>query len=187
MSLLKDKYKKTIVPQLVRQMGLKNRLAAPRVEKIVLNVGLSEALKDRGVLDKVSKQLAVISGQRPAVTVARGSIAGFNLRKGDPIGLKVTLRGERMYNFLEKLVKIVLPNVKDFRGVSKKSFDGCGNYTLGIEEQTVFPEIEFAEVDKIRGLEITIVTTARNDEKGIRLLELLGMPFAPQSGAQGKP
>lgn len=177
MSLLKDQCEKEIVPQLVKEMGLKNRLAAPRIEKIVLNIGLGEALKDRGILDKVAEQLAVISGQRPAVTVARKSIASFKLRKGNPIGLKVTLRGERMYNFLEKLIKIVLPNVKDFRGVSKKNFDGSGNYSLGIEEQTVFPEIEFAEVDKIRGLEVTIVTTAKEDRWGERLLELLGMPF----------
>lgn len=177
MSFLKDKYKKEIVPQLVKEMGLKNRLAVPRVEKIVLNVGLGEALRDKAVIDNVSKQLALISGQKPAVTVARRAIAGFKLRKGNLIGLKVTLRGERMYNFLEKLIKIALPNVRDFRGISKKSFDGHGNYTLGIEEQVIFPEMEFSKVDKTRGLEMTIVTTARNDKEGARLLELLGMPF----------
>lgn len=182
-NLLRD-YKKEIVPKLAKEMGIKNLLAVPKLKKIVLNVGLGDAVKDKGVLDKVSKQLAALSGQKPIVTLAKKSIASFKLRKGNPIGLKVTLRGKRMYNFLEKLVTIVLPQVKDFRGISSKSFDGFGNYTLGMREQIVFPEIEFAEIDKMRGLEITIITSAQNDKWGKRLLELLGMPFA---SAQGKP
>ena len=180
---LEEKYKKEIVPKLAKEMGVKNPLAVPKIEKIVLNVGLGEALKDRGVLEKVSKQLAAISGQKAVVTLARRSIAGFKLRKGNAIGLKVNLRGRRMYNFLEKLITIVLPRVRDFRGVSPKSFDGFGNYTLGIKEQIVFPEIEFTEIDKIRGLEITIVTTAKDDRWGKRLLEFLGMPFQSEGAS----
>ena len=152
MSFIFEKYKKEIVPKLMKEMGIKNFLAVPKLQKIILNVGLGEALKDKGVINKVSEQLSAISGQAPIVTLAKKSIAGFKLRKGNPIGLKVTLRGKRMYNFFEKLVTIVLPNVKDFRGVSVKSFDSSGNYTLGIKEQTVFSELEFTKVDKIRGL-----------------------------------
>lgn len=177
MSFLLEKYQKEIVPQLMKETGIKNPLAVPKVERVVLNVGLGEALKDKGVLDRVGKQLAMISGQKPVVTLARKSIAGFKLRKGDPIGLKVTLRGEKMYNFLEKLIAIVLPRIKDFRGVSPKSFDGFGNYTLGIREDIVFPELESTEARKSTGLEITMVTTAKDDKEGRRLLELLGMPF----------
>lgn len=184
MSFLFKKYKKEIVPKLIKEMGIKNPLAIPKIEKIVINVGLGEALKDKGVLGKVGRQLEAISGQKPIITVSRKSIAGFKLVKGNQIGLKVTLRRKRMYNFLEKLVTIVLPQVKDFRGVSLRSFDGFGNYTLGLREQAIFPELEFAEIDKVRGLEIIIVTTAKNDKDGKRLLELIGMPFA---GAQGKP
>lgn len=187
MSFLFERYKREIVPKLVKENRIKNPLAVPRLKKIVINVGLGEALKDRSLLDKAGSQLAAISGQRPVITLAKKSIAAFKLRKGSPIGLKVTLRGKRMYNFLEKLLTIVLPRVKDFRGVSSQSFDGFGNYTLGIKELIVFPEIELTETHKTGGLEITIVTTAKKDKKGARLLELLGMPFAPQSGAQGKP
>lgn len=177
MSFLLEKFKKEISPKLAKELGIKNPMAIPKIKKIVLNMGLGEAVKDKGVLEKGSQQLAAISGQKPLVTLARRSISDFKLKKGAPIGLKVTLRGKRMYNFLEKLITIVLPRVKDFRGVLPKSFDGFGNYTLGIKEQTVFPEMEFSEVDKIRGLEITIVTTAKNDKWGKRLLEALGMPF----------
>ena len=177
MSFLFEKYKKEIVPKLMKEIGIKNPLAVPKLEKIILNIGLGEALKDKSVLDKIGKQLAIISGQKPLATLARKSIAGFKLRKGNKIGLKVTLRGKRMYNFLEKLLTVVLPRVKDFRGVSPNSFDGFGNYTLGIEEQIVFPEIEFTEIGKIKGLEITIVTSAKNNEEGKRLLELMGAPF----------
>ena len=177
MGFLFENYKKEIVPILMKEMGIKNPLGAPKLEKIVLNVGLGEALRDKGILDKVSKELAVISGQKPVMTLARKAIAGFKLRKGNVIGLKVTLRGERMYNFLEKLITIVLPRVKDFRGVSPKGFDDSGNYTLGIKEKIVFPEIEFAEIGRTGGLEATIVTTTKNNKDGKRLLELLGMPF----------
>ncbi|MBL7158977.1 50S ribosomal protein L5 [Candidatus Microgenomates bacterium] len=177
MSFIFEKYKKEIAPKLMKEMGIKNFLAVPRLQKIILNVGLGEALKDKGVINKVSEQLSAISGQKPIVTLAKKSIAGFKLRKGNPIGLKVTLRKKRMYNLFEKLVTIVLPNVKDFRGIPLKSFDGSGNYTLGIKEQTVFSELEFTKVDKIRGLEITIVTSVKDDKQGKRLLELMGMPF----------
>jgi len=181
MSFLFENYKKEIVPILMKEMGIKNPLGVPKLEKIVLNVGLGEALKDKAIINKVGKELAVISGQKPVVTLARKAIAGFKLRKGNIIGLKVTLRGERMYNFLEKLITIVLPRVKDFRGISPRSFDGFGNYTLGIREKIVFPEIESAEIGKVRGLEITIVTTAKNNKTGKRFLELLGMPFEKRS------
>lgn len=183
MSFLLEKFKKEIVPSLMKEMGIDNPLAVPKPVKIVINVGLGEALKDKGVLEKVAKELALVAGQKPVVTLARKAIAGFNLRKGNPIGLKVTLRGKRMYNFLEKLVTIVLPQVKDFRGVSAKGVDNFGNYTLGIKEQSVFPEIQSGGTSKTRGLEITIVTTAKKQEDGERLLQALGIPFA---SAQGK-
>lgn len=174
---LKVKYQKEIAPQLTKDFGLNNPLAAPKLEKIVINIGLSETLDDKKVLEAASEDLAVITGQKPKITRARQSIAGFKLRKGQPIGLMVTLRGQRMYDFLEKLVKVVLPRLRDFQGVSLESFDGQGNYSLGLPEQIVFPEIDYAKVDKVRGLEITIVTNAQIDEKAKRLLELLGLPF----------
>jgi large subunit ribosomal protein L5 len=174
---LKEKYLKEIVPQLAKEMGLKNRLAVPKVEKVVVNMGIGEGSRDKGVIEPASQDLAVITGQKPKVARARKAEAGFKLRAGAPIGLVVTLRGKRMYDFLEKLFKIVLPRLRDFQGVSAKSFDGRGNYNLGIGEQTVFPEIDYAKVDKTRGLEITIVTGAADDQKAKRLLELLGMPF----------
>ena len=174
---LKKKYQEKIAPKLAKELGLANVLAAPRMEKIIINVGLSEAMEDKKVLETASNNLAVITGQKPKVTKARQSIAGFKLRAGQPIGLMVTLRGQRMYDFFEKLVTVVLPRLRDFQGVSLKSFDGQGNYSLGILEQIVFPEVDYAKVDKVRGLEITIVTNAQTDEKSKRLLELLGMPF----------
>lgn len=177
MTSLQENYQKEIAPRLIEEMGYKNRLAAPRLVKIVVNVGLSEALGDKKVLEVMSGQLAQITGQKPKVTHAKKAIAAFKLRMGDAIGLAVTLRGRKMYDFLEKLVAIVLPRVRDFRGVSLSAFDGRGNYNLGIAEIMVFPEIDYSRLDKIRGLEITIVTTAGDDEKGKRLLELLGMPF----------
>ena len=180
---LKEKYQKKIALKLAKELGLANVLAAPRMEKIIINIGLSEAMEDKKVLEATSRDLAVITGQKPKVTKARQSIAGFKLRVGQPIGLMVTLRSQRMYDFFEKLVTVVLPRLRDFQGVSLKSFDGQGNYTLGITEQIVFPEIDYAKVDKVRGLEVTIVTNAQTDEKAKRLLELLGMPFAD---AQGK-
>jgi len=172
-----DKYQQEIIPQLMKEMKLKNSLAVPKLEKIVINIGLGEALKDKSVIEKVSEQLALISGQKPVPTLARKSIASFKLRKGNIVGLKVTLRRKKMYHFLEKLINVVLPQIKDFRGVSSQSFDGAGNYTLGIKELNVFLETESIKIDKIRGMEITMVTTAKNNKDSKRLLEALGMPF----------
>lgn len=177
MSRLLNQYRQVVVPALQKEGGLKNVFAVPRMVKVVVNVGLAEAAHKEGILTKVSEELASITGQRPALRRAKKSIAGFKLTKGDPIGLIVTLRGKRMYEFLDKLFNIVLPRVRDFRGLSSLGFDGSGNYTLGLEEQIVFPEVEFAKVEKIRGLEVTIVTNAKTDERAKRLLELLGMPF----------
>lgn len=177
MSSLKQKYQKEIAPRLAREFGLKNILAVPRVIKVVVSVGLGEAVQDKSVIEIVTRDLAVITGQKPKVTRARRSEAAFKLRAGDPIGLMVTLRGERTYGFLEKLFKIVLPRVRDFQGVALKGFDGQGNYSLGLKEQIVFPEIDYGKVTKIRGLEITIVTNTGDDEKAKGLLELMGMPF----------
>lgn len=157
---------------------MENILARPKLTKIVINVGVKEALTDKKVLEPISSQLAQITGQKPIVTYARKAISAFKLRKGDPIGLKVTLRGRRMNDFLTKLVSIVLPRVRDFKGVSLAGFDGRGNYTLGVKELLVFPEVDFAKIDKMKGLEVTLVTTAKNNEEGKKLLEELGMPFA---------
>lgn len=175
---LKEKYRKVIVPKLIKELGVKSPLAVPRITKVVLNIGLKEAKDDKKVIELAGEQLSAISGQKPKVCRATKSIAGFKLGKGQPIGLSVTLRGERAFVFLEKLFTIVLPRVRDFGGVSPKSFDGNGNYSLGISEQIVFSEIEFSKIDKIRGLEITIVTNAKDDKKAKLLLEKLGMPFA---------
>lgn len=172
------KYKQEVVPTLMKELNIKNILAVPKIEKIVLNVGLGEALSNKAAIENVSKQLSIISGQKPKVTVSKRSISTFKLRAGMPIGLKVTLRGKRMFSFFTKLVTIVLPRVRDFRGVSSKSFDGKGNYSLGFSEQTIFPEISFEQIDKIRGLEITIVTNTKNNKQAYRLLELMGIPFA---------
>lgn len=154
-----------------------NKLAEPKVTKVVLNIGLKEAVHDKGVLEKASEQLAIISGQKPKITRARTSIANFKVRAGDPVGLTVTLRGKRKNDFLTKLFTIVLPRVRDFHGVSTTAFDKAGNYTLGLSEQIVFPEIDYAKIDKIRGLEITLVNTAKNPEAARKLLESMGMPF----------
>lgn len=166
--------KKTI---LAKELGVANIMAVPKLVKITINIGLGEALTNKKVIDVVRQQLASISGQKPITCFARGDISSFKLRRGDMIGLKVTLREKRMYDFMEKLVKIVLPRIRDFRGVSPNSFDGRGGYTLGITEQIVFPEIEYSQVDKVRGLEITITTTGRNKTETQKLLEILGMPF----------
>lgn len=187
MSRLAEKYQKEVLPILQQELGLTHPLAVPRTVKVVVNVGLKEAAHDEGVLNKVSEELASITGQKPAVRRAKKSIAGFKLVEGNPIGLSVTLRGERMDDFLDKLFNVVLPRVRDFRGASTRSFDGCGNFTLGLAEQIVFPEVDFAKIERIRGLEVTIVTNAGNDEKAKRLLELLGMPFAKDDLAQSKP
>jgi large subunit ribosomal protein L5 len=178
MSELKEKYKKEVVPQLMELRGYKNIMQVPRLKKVALNIGLGEAITDAKALESAENDLAAISGQHPVITRAKKSIAAFKLREGMTVGLRVTLRGERMYQFLEKLVNAALPRMREFRGVSPSSFDGRGNYTLGFKEQTLFPEIDYDKIDKARGLEISIVTTAKTDEEGKQLLELLGMPFA---------
>jgi large subunit ribosomal protein L5 len=177
MKNLQEKYREEIRPKLAKEFGLKNTLAVPLVEKVVINMGLGEGAQDKSLVEKVSEELKVITGQKPRINKARLAIAGFKIRKGDPIGLMVTLRKKRMYDFLEKLFKIVLPRVRDFHGVSVSSFDGQGNYNLGISEQIVFPEIDYAKVDKIRGFQITIVIKTNDEMKSRRLLEEMGMPF----------
>lgn len=175
---LRGKYENDVRPQLIREFSYATPMAAPKLDKVVLNIGLGEAITNGKAIDAATRDLASIAGQQPVVTRAKKSIAQFKLRAGMPIGAMVTLRGERMWAFLDKLMNAALPRTRDFRGVSVKAFDGRGNYTLGLREQLIFPEIEYDKVDKIRGLEITIVTTARTDEEAKRLLELLGMPFA---------
>jgi len=174
---LKEKYLTEMVPQLKARLGYTNIMQLPELEKIVLNIGLGEAIQDPKALEAAGKDLSTISGQRPVITKAKKSISPFKLRAGMPIGMMVTLRGKRMYDFFDKLVSIVLPRFRDFRGVSRDSFDGRGNYTLGIKEQIVFPEIDYDKIDKVRGFEVTIVTTAKNDDEARTLLELMGMPF----------
>jgi large subunit ribosomal protein L5 len=176
-SRMRQYYTQEVVAALQRQFGYRNVMQVPRLEKIVLNMGLGEAIQNAKVLDAGVEQLAVIAGQKPVVTKARKSIAAFKLREGMSIGVKVTLRKDRMYDFFDRLVNIALPRVRDFRGVTGNAFDGRGNYTLGIEEQIVFPEVDYDKVDKIKGLAITIVTTAQTDAEGKELLRLLGMPF----------
>ncbi len=177
MSNFKELYNKEIVKALMKEYGYKSVMEVPRMEKIVLNMGVGEGAYDSKFLDAAIKDLTVISGQKPVVTKAKKSIAGFKLREGQAIGAKVTLRGENMYNFLEKLIKVGLPRVRDFRGVSTKSFDGNGNYTLGVKEQLMFPEIVYDDVLKIRGLDIIFVTTAKSDDEARSLLKAFGMPF----------
>ena len=174
---LKERYEKELRATLVKELGLKNPMQAPRVEKVVVNMGLGEAINNGKIIDASVAQLAAITGQKPVVTKARKSIANFKLRQGQSIGAMVTLRGDRMYEFFDRLVSIALPRVRDFKGVSPKAFDGKGNYTLGIREQIIFPEINYDQVEKIKGLNITVVTTARDDEGGRTLLRFLGMPF----------
>jgi large subunit ribosomal protein L5 len=177
MSGLKNTYKEEVRAKLAKDLGIKNPMAVPVLEKIVVNCGLGEALNDKKVIDSMSAQLAVITGQKPMVTKARRAISTFKLREQDPIGLKVTLRGKRMYDFLTRLVIVALPRVRDFRGVSRKGFDSHGNYTLGIREQTIFPDLEYKLIDRVRGFEITFVTSAATDGGALKLLEALGMPF----------
>ncbi len=183
---LKEKFQKVIVPKLMKEFKIDNPWAVPRVTKVIVNIGLKDALEDKGILEKTSEWLVLITGQKPKFCRAKKSIAEFKLRAGDPIGLMVTLRRNRMYDFLEKLFNITFPRVKDFQGLSIGSFDGGGNYTLGLGEQIVFPEIDAAKIEKIRGLEIVIVTNAKNDEQAKRLLELLGMPFTKKEAQLGK-
>ena len=177
MNRLKEKYVKEITPSMMEKFSYKSIMQTPQVDKIVINMGVGDAVSNAKNLDKAVDELTVISGQKPMITKAKKSIAGFRLREGMPIGTKVTLRGERMYEFLDKLVSVSLPRVRDFHGVSKKAFDGRGNYTLGIKEQLIFPEVDYDTVDKVRGMDIVIVTTAKTDEESRELLTQLGMPF----------
>jgi large subunit ribosomal protein L5 len=178
MSRLRELYKTEAVPALMKQFGYTNVMAVPKLVKINVNMGLGEAIANAKLLDVAAEELAVITGQRPIVTKAKKSIAAFKLRQGMPIGVTATLRGSRMYEFLDRLVSIALPRVRDFRGVSPRSFDGRGNYTLGLKDQLVFPEIDFAKADKARGMNVTVVTSAKSDEEAYELLRMLGMPFA---------
>ena len=177
MSRLREKYQQEVVPALVKEFAYTNQLQVPGLYKVVINMGVGEATQNAKALDAAVKDLTAIAGQKPVVTKAKKSIAQFKLRAGMSIGCSVTLRGERMFEFLDKLLNLALPRLRDFRGVSSTSFDGRGNYTLGLREQLLFPEIEYDKVDKVRGLEVCIVTTARTDEEGRKLLQLLGMPF----------
>lgn len=177
MARLKDKYKKEIAPAIAKEFGIENPMAIPRIEKVVVNMGMGEAIANSKILDTAVEELRVVTGQKPVVTKAKKSIAAFKLRQGMNIGTMVTLRGDRMYEFLDRLISVALPRVRDFRGISAKAFDGRGNYTLGIREQLIFPEIDFNKVDKTRGMNISIVTTAKTDEQARALLKALGMPF----------
>lgn len=178
-SRLKEKYEQEVVPALMDKFGYKNRLQVPRLEKVVINMGLGEAIANPKAIDAAVKDLETITGQRPVVTRAKKSVAAFKVREGMKIGAKVTLRGTRMYDFADKFMNIALPRVRDFRGVSPKSFDGRGNYTIGVKEQLMFPEIEYDKIDRVRGMDITFVTTAGTDEEARELLRLMGMPFQP--------
>jgi large subunit ribosomal protein L5 len=175
---MKEKYSDEVAKGLMEKFGYKNIMEIPKIEKVVLNMGVGEAVSNPKVLDVAINDMTIIAGQKPVVTRAKKSIAAFKIREGMPIGAKVTLRGQRMYEFLDKLLNIALPRVRDFRGVSPKSFDGRGNYTMGIKEQLIFPEIEYEKVDKVRGMDIIIVTTAKTDEEARELLKLMGMPFS---------
>lgn len=177
MTRLYELYQKEITPSLMDKFKYKNVMQVPQIEKIIINIGVGEAIQNPKALDGAVNDLSLISGQKPIITKAKKSIAGFKLREGMSIGCKVTLRGERMYQFLDKLINVALPRVRDFRGVSPQAFDGRGNYSLGIKEQTIFPEIEYDKIDKIRGLEVVIVTTAKTDEEARTLLRSMGMPF----------
>jgi large subunit ribosomal protein L5 len=177
MPRLKDFYTKEIVPALKSEFGFKNALEVPRLSKVVLNMGLSDAKENIKVIDIAVKQLASITGQRPVVTRAKKSISNFKIREGMPIGCKVTLRGDIMYEFMDRLINVSLPRIRDFRGIPRNSFDGRGNYTLGLKDQTIFSEIDYEKIDKVRGMDITVVTTAKNNEQAEKLLVLFGMPF----------
>jgi len=174
---LKNRYSDQIVPQLVQEFGYSNIMQVPRVKKIVVNIGAGEALQNPKALDAAVRDLTIITGQKPVITRAKKSIATFKLREGNAIGVKVTLRGPRMWDFLERLMRVALPRTRDFRGVPRDAFDGRGNYTLGLKEQLIFPEIDYDKIDKVRGMEITIVTSAPSDQEARRLLTLMGMPF----------
>jgi large subunit ribosomal protein L5 len=175
--MLKERYQEELVPELMKSLDLKNVMQVPRVEKVVINIGVGEAIDNAKALDAAVSDLSIITGQKPIVTKAKKSIANFKLREGRSIGAKVTLRGYRMWAFLDRLMNVALPRVRDFRGISPNSFDGRGNYTLGLREQLIFPEIDYDQIDKIRGFEVSIVTSAGDDDQGRQLLQLLGMPF----------
>jgi large subunit ribosomal protein L5 len=177
MTRLKDKYRDQVVPELQKQFSYSSPMAIPKIAKVHVNVGLGEAVQNAKLLDAAAKELGMITGQKPVITKARKSIANFKLRQGMPIGCAVTLRGERMYEFLDRLISIAMPRIRDFRGISPKAFDGRGNYTLGLKEQTIFPEIDYSRTDNVKGMNITIVTTARNDSEALALLRGMGMPF----------
>lgn len=177
MSRLKARYVEEIIPELIKEFGYKNIMQVPRLEKVVINMGLGEAIQNIKILDSASEELGLVAGQKPVITKAKKSIASFKLRQGMPIGCMVTLRREKMYEFLDRLMNIALPRVRDFKGIPGKGFDGRGNYSLGIKEQLIFPEINYDKVDKIKGLNISIVTSAKTDEEGKALLKQLGMPF----------
>jgi large subunit ribosomal protein L5 len=177
MSRLKDRYLKDVVPALTKEFGYKNVMAVPRIQKVVVNMGLGEATQNVKIVDTGSDELARITGQRPVTRRAKKSIAQFKVRKGMPVGTMVTLRGERMYEFLDRLMNVALPRVRDFRGVSPKGFDGRGNFTLGLRDQLIFPEIDYMKVDKTRGMNVSVVTSARTDQEARKLLQLIGMPF----------
>ena len=180
MSRLKDRYSKDVVPALAKEFGYKNVMAIPKIEKVVVNMGLGEATGNAKIVDVGVDEIARVTGQRPVITRSKKSIAQFKVRKGMPIGAMVTLRGDRMWEFLDRLISIALPRVRDFRGVSPRGFDGRGNYTLGLKDQLLFPEIDYMKVDKARGMNISVVTTAKTDEESRKLLQLLGMPFRTQ-------
>jgi large subunit ribosomal protein L5 len=177
MSRLRDRYSKDVVPVLTKEFGYRNVMAIPKIEKVVVNMGLGEATGNAKIVDVGADEIARLTGQKPVVTRAKKSIAQFKVRKGMPIGVMVTLRGDRMWEFLDRLISIALPRVRDFRGVSPRGFDGRGNYTLGLKDQLLFPEIDYMKVDKARGMNISVVTTAKTDEESRKLLQLLGMPF----------
>jgi len=177
MPRMNELYKSEVVPRLKEKFRYKNAMQVPKLSKVIINMGLGEAIENIKILDSAAEEIGVITGQKPVITKARKSISNFKLRAGVPIGIKVTLRRDRMYYFLDKLMAVALPRVRDFKGVSPKGFDGRGNYTLGIKEQIIFPEVNYDKIDKIKGMNITIVTTARTDEEGMELLRLLGMPF----------
>ena len=177
MARLKELYNKEIMPKLMKEFGYKNVMQAPKIRKVVINMGLGEAIQNIKILDSAVEELATIAGQKPVITKAKKSIASFKLREGMPIGCVVTLRRDRMYEFLDRLLNVSLPRVRDFKGVSGKGFDGNGNYSLGVKDQLIFPEINYDKVEKIKGMNITIVTSAKNDEEGKALLRLMGMPF----------
>jgi len=177
MSRMHERYRSEVIPALMKRFGRENPMSVPRVAKVTINIGMGEAIQNAKAMDAAISDLSVITGQRPVITRAKRSVATFKLREGMQIGCMVTLRGERMYYFLDKLMNVALPRLRDFQGVSPEAFDGRGNYTLGLREQLVFPEIDYDKVDKVRGMEVSIVTTARTDEEGRRLLRLMGMPF----------